>query len=147
MVSACGSSCLERGAWGALWAATTGVLARGRYPEGDDEEAQRVAADLRRATFLAEPRADIMRWKYRKLLMNLENAVEALCGPVRRENHMVTEARREGVECLRAAGIPFVSDEDDPSQREKTLELRPINGQRRGGGSSWQSLERRTHSI
>ena len=143
----CAAGHLAPGVVQAYYAPTTGILDIGRFPEGVDEVAQRVAADLRRATFLAEPRADIMRWKYRKLLMNLGNAVDALCGPVRREHHIVTEARREGVECLRAAGIPFVSDEGDPSQREKTLELRPINGQRRGGGSSWQSLERRTHSI
>ena len=33
----------------------------------------------RRSTPMARP--DIMRWKYRKLLSNLANAVEALCGP------------------------------------------------------------------
>ena len=143
----CAAAHLAPGMGQAYYAPTTGILDIGRFPDGVDEVALRVAAAFRRATFLAEPRADIMRWKYRKLLMNLGNAVEALCGSVRKEHQIVTEARREGVACLRAAGIPFVSDEDDPSQREKTLELRPINGQRRGGGSSWQSLERRTHSI
>ena len=39
-----------------------------------------LAAALRAAHIESEPRPDIMRWKYRKLLNNLGNAVQALCG-------------------------------------------------------------------
>ena len=37
-----------------------------------------------------------MRWKYRKLLMNLANAVEALSGPAGRGSALAKEAQREG---------------------------------------------------
>ena len=33
------------------------------------------------AGFLSDPKPDIMRWKYKKLLLNLGNAIEAICGP------------------------------------------------------------------
>jgi 2-dehydropantoate 2-reductase len=127
----------------------TGILDIGRYPSGVDALAEDVAAVLRDATFHAEVRADIMRWKYRKLLMNLGNAAEALCGAAARGSAIVSEARREGTRCLTAAGIPCVSEEeeDEAARREKRLELRPIDGQKRPGGSSWQSLARATRSI
>jgi 2-dehydropantoate 2-reductase len=150
----CATAHLKPGVVQAWYAPTTGILDIGRYPAGADEVSGSVAAAFRRSTFLAEDRADIMRWKYRKLLMNLGNAVEALSGRLERGNAIVGEARREGVECLTAAGIPFVPEEPlgaagapSPSSREKTLELRPIDGQYRGGGSTWQSLERRTYRL
>jgi 2-dehydropantoate 2-reductase len=153
----CATAHLKPGVVQAWYSPTTGILDIGRYPAGADEVSGSVAAAFRRSTFLAEDRADIMRWKYRKLLMNLGNAVEALSGRVERSNAIVGEARREGVECLTAAGIPFVPEEPageaggpsapSASSREKALELRPIDGQYRGGGSTWQSLERRTHRL
>jgi 2-dehydropantoate 2-reductase len=155
----CATAHLTPGVVQAWYAPATGILDIGRYPgaranEADEDQVSgSVAAAFRRSTFLAEPRGDIMRWKYRKLLMNLGNAVEALCGRLERGNAIVREARREGVECLTAAGIPFVPEEPEaeggpsPSSRERTLELRPIDGQYRGGGSTWQSLERRTHRL
>jgi 2-dehydropantoate 2-reductase len=126
-----------------------GILDIRRYPSAADPFAEEVAAVLRGATFHSEARADIMRWKYRKLLMNLGNAAEALCGASARGNAILAEARREGVACLAAAGIPFVSEEgeEDPARREKRLELRQIDGLKRQGGSSWQSLARATRSI
>jgi 2-dehydropantoate 2-reductase len=164
----CATAHLTPGVVQAWYAPTTGILDIGRYPAATQPTAQSpkprpqsgpasaaatdtfadtVAAAFRRSTFLSEPRADIMRWKYRKLLMNLGNAVEALCGSAARGSAIVDQARREGVECLNAAGIGFISDESDPLRREKTLEFRPIDGRTRGGGSTWQSLERGATSI
>ena len=54
-----------------------------------------------------------MRWKYRKLLMNLANAVEALAGPEGRFGPLAREAQREGREVLAAAGIDVASVEED----------------------------------
>ena len=48
---------------------------------------------------------------------------------------------------LRAAGIDFASNEEDAALRGDTLRIRPIGTERRGGGSSWQSLERRTGRV
>jgi len=41
--------------------------------------APRIAAALRDASFESVARADVMRWKYAKLLKNLSNGVNALC--------------------------------------------------------------------
>ncbi|MGH3248255.1 MAG: ketopantoate reductase family protein, partial [Trebonia sp.] len=57
-----------------------GLLWVGRYPGGTDDAIKRVAADLAGSRFLAPVSPEVMRWKYRKLLGNLGNAIEALCG-------------------------------------------------------------------
>ena len=62
-------------------APVSGMLDLGRYPAGLGERGQTIADAIATTTFLSVARPDIMRWKYRKLLMNLANAVEALAGP------------------------------------------------------------------
>jgi 2-dehydropantoate 2-reductase len=124
-------------------APTTGLLDLGRYPEGVDAVAEEVAAALSGATFGSQARPDIMRWKYRKLILNLGNAVEAVCGPeAARSTPLVRMARAEGEACLQAAGIDAVSIDDDRARRGDLFQLRPVSGHERQGGSSWQSLAR-----
>ncbi len=62
----------------------SGLLDLGRFPAGIDEPGQAIADAIATTTFQSVARPDIMRWKYRKLLMNLANAVEALSGPEHR---------------------------------------------------------------
>jgi 2-dehydropantoate 2-reductase len=124
-----------------------GILDVGRYPEGSDTVAESLAAAFRTATFHAEARVDIMRWKYTKLLMNLGNAVEALSGPSARASEIARRARREGIAVLTAAGIAFVSDDDFVARRGDLIRPQAIGGGPRPGGSSWQSLERGTGRI
>jgi len=124
-----------------------GILDVGRYPAGSDAVADALAAAFVAATFHAEARHDIMRWKYTKLLMNLGNAVEALCGPSARVSEIARLARAEGIAALRAAGIDFVSDEDFSERRGDLITLRAIGGGPRPGGSTWQSLQRGTGRI
>jgi 2-dehydropantoate 2-reductase len=126
---------------------TPGILHLGRFPAGVDEVSEQTAAALRDATFAAEARPDIMRWKYTKLLMNLANAAEAAFAPSDARNSVAQRVRQEGASVLRAAGIDFASNEEDAALRGDTLRIRPIGSQRRGGGSSWQSLERRTGTV
>jgi 2-dehydropantoate 2-reductase len=126
---------------------TTGILDTGRYPRGEDDVAQTVAAAFRSSTFDADAVADIMRWKYTKLLMNLANAVEAASGHDEQAAELIRLARREGVAALRAAGIEFASREEDQARRGDLLQLRPVGDVPRSGGSSWQSLARGTGSI
>src|SRR5262249_20865534 len=45
-----------------------------------DSTIERIAGDLAKSRFLAPVSTDVMRWKYAKLLDNLGNAIEALCG-------------------------------------------------------------------
>jgi 2-dehydropantoate 2-reductase len=125
----------------------TGMLDIGCYPAGVDDLAAELAAAFSAATLPSEARPDVMRWKYTKLLMNLGNAIEALCGPAAWETDVYARVRAEGEAVLRAAGIDFVSEAEDRERRGDLLRLRPVGGERRGGGSSWQSLARGTGSI
>jgi 2-dehydropantoate 2-reductase len=139
---------LQPGVVVAHLAPTTGLLDIGRYPEGVDTAAEDVAAALSAATFGSEARPDVMRWKYRKLILNLGNAVEAVCGPeAAGSTPLVRMARAEGEACLEAAGIDAVSIADDRARRGDVFELRPVPGHERQGGSSWQSLARGLHSV
>jgi 2-dehydropantoate 2-reductase len=45
------------------------------------------------------------------------------------------------------AGIDYASAEEDRARRGDLLTWQPVGGARRGGGSSWQSLQRSTGSI
>lgn len=143
----CPATHVEPGVVLAHAAPVTGILDVGRYPAGVDETAVAVAEALRTSGFESEARRDIMRWKYAKLLRNLGNAVEAVCGPQARGGEASKRARREGEECLEAAGIDVASAEEDDARRGDLVRMRPIAGKRWGGGSSWQSLVRGAGSI
>ena len=98
----------------------------------------------RAATFESIPRPDVMRWKYRKLLMNLANAVEALCEPGDDANEL---GRRGPPRRLRGAARRRAST----SRRSKRIASGAATGSRpawrAGGGSTWQSLRRGTGSL
>jgi 2-dehydropantoate 2-reductase len=142
MVVMCPSAHLEPGRVEARWTPVTGLLDLGRYPTGVDPMAEEIAAALRAATFGSEPRPDIMRWKYRKLIMNLANAALALCGPSEELRPLVKLLQDEGEACLASAGIELVTRDED-RQRRGELTTRPSPG----GDSSTQSLSRRLGSI
>ncbi|MDT0307135.1 2-dehydropantoate 2-reductase N-terminal domain-containing protein [Streptomyces sp. DSM 44917] len=140
---------LEPGVITAGGSPLTGMLITGGYPGGSDTTARRVAADLEKSQFLAPVTREVMRWKYAKLLTNLVNALEALCGPVRGEPlaGVGARAREEGVAALAAAGIPHATPEEEAELRGDRVRLLPVAGVERGGGSSWQSLRRGAGSI
>src|SRR5262249_6402941 len=143
----CPTGHLEPGVVEAYSSPTTGLLDVGQYPTGVDSTAHTIAAALEAATFKSEPRDDIMRWKYQKLLMNLGNAIEAACGPAARGSDVARLALREALACFEAAGIEFVSRDEDLARRGNLLQLHDVGDRKRGGGSSWQSLARGTGTI
>jgi 2-dehydropantoate 2-reductase len=120
----------------------TGILDVGRYPTGVDDLARDLAAAFTTATFSSEARGDVMRFKWSKLLMNLGNALEAICGGDARGSALFPAARVEGRAVLEAAGIDAASDEEELARRGDLITMRRIDGERRGGGSTWQSLTR-----
>jgi len=127
---------------------SSGLLDVGRYPHGVDELCTSLAATLSAATFGSIPRDDIMAWKYRKLLMNLGNAIEAVCGRSGFDGRLYEMVHAEGEAVLDAAGISVTSPEDDRARRGDALTIQPVGGEhRRAGGSTWQSLQRRTGAI
>jgi 2-dehydropantoate 2-reductase len=119
-----------------------GILDVGRYPSGVDEVAREVAAALSSSGFSSEAVPDVMRRKYAKLLMNLGNALDAACGPGARGSVLFRRAQEEARACFAAAGIDAASDEEDRARRGTLLQVKPIGGKPRGGGSTWQSLAR-----
>jgi 2-dehydropantoate 2-reductase len=143
----CPASHLQPGVVVAWSTPISGLLDLSRHPEGADDVAEAVAADLRAATFDSFAVPDIRPWKRRKLILNLGNAVEALCGPSERVGPLVDRLSAEGEAALAAAGLPTVTVAEDLARRGDLLQLGTVAGQRRQGGSSWQSLERSTGDI
>ena len=123
-----------------------GRIDLGRYPGGDDATAAAIAGALRAAGFASDVRADIMRWKRGKLLSNLANAVEALCGLTGRSSEIARLARAEGLACFAAAGLSSTTADEDAALRAE-LRVGTIAGANRAGGSTWQSLARRAGSV
>jgi 2-dehydropantoate 2-reductase len=143
----CPATHLEPGVVQASSTPVTGLMDLGRWPSGTDDVADALARLLSASTFSSESRDDIQRWKWGKLLMNLGNAVEAICGHDEEGLELVARSREEGVACLAAAGIAFVDGEEEAARRSGLLTPRPIAGARRGGGSTWQSLTRSLGSV
>jgi 2-dehydropantoate 2-reductase len=125
----------------------TGLLDIGRYPTGIDQVNEAVAADLSAATFSSHAVEDIRRWKNRKLLTNLGNAIEAVCGPHERQGPLGHLLLAEGTAVLSAAEAEAATEEEDRDRRADLLRLGKIAGHARPGGSSWQSLQRRTGDV
>jgi 2-dehydropantoate 2-reductase len=131
-------------AWGAPH---PGGLDVGRYPDAPvDDLVSAVSRGFEAAGFQSTPRPDVSRWKRRKLVMNVGNAVQALVG-LGRGQRLRELATAEAEACFAAAGLEVASTEEDVANREGRMEITDIPGLTRGGGSSWQSLVRGTGSI
>ena len=138
---------LEPGVVEANAGPTTGILDVGRVPGSIDDVALAVSSAFAASTFVSEPRADIMRWKYGKLLNNLGNAIDALAGRDARRSDLAVRARAEGEAALAAAGIDVITREEDATRRGDILPWGGAAASSRGGSSSWQSLARGTGAI
>jgi 2-dehydropantoate 2-reductase len=141
---------LEPGLVLAYGAARTGTLDLGRYPHGVDDRCIEICGAIERSRFGATPREDIMLLKYAKLIVNVGNAVQAIVGAGRPEDadELERRARAEAVEVMRAAGIAYEDDEvTDVRGRWERWQIRDIEGYPREGGSTWQSLTRRTGAV
>ncbi|MEU8320930.1 2-dehydropantoate 2-reductase N-terminal domain-containing protein [Nonomuraea sp. NPDC048881] len=138
---------LEPGVVAAYGRPYSGLLHVGRYPRGVDDLAGQIADDLGKHGLLARATPDVMRWKHGKLLNNLGNAVEALVGHADGMADLADRARAEAVSVFEHAGIPYSTAEDERRVRGHQVDVVPIEGVRRGGGSSWQSLARGSGSI
>jgi 2-dehydropantoate 2-reductase len=123
-----------------------GVLDLGRYPRGADERAPLVAADLAAAGYASRALEEPMRWKHSKLLGNLGNSLQALCGHEADTSELSARVREEALRCYEAAGIEHISDEER-DERTGSMSMQPVHGERHRGGSSWQSMMRGAGSI
>ncbi|MFC8130235.1 ketopantoate reductase family protein [Streptomyces sp. NPDC057302] len=127
----------------------SGILHLGRYPEGSDDTVRAIAEDLGQSHFDAPVVDDVMRWKYAKLVANMVNSIEAVSGVIDGDEGraLLRQARAEGEAVLAAAGIPYTSQQEEQKVRGGRIRFEPFDDVPRGGGSSWQSLNRGTGSI
>jgi len=124
-----------------------GRLDTGRWPDGVDERAERIVADLGAAGFRGRPEPAVMRWKYRKLVQNLANAADAACSPDDPDlAELARAARAEGERVISAAGIAIASRDED-AERRGDLQIAPVPGRTREGSSTRQSLRRGAGSV
>ncbi|MEP7125204.1 MAG: 2-dehydropantoate 2-reductase N-terminal domain-containing protein [Byssovorax sp.] len=123
-----------------------GALDVGSYPIGADALVSEIVSDLSRAGFDARVEPRIMRLKYGKLLTNLANALQALAGPAGLDPALLARMEAEAIACFQAAGIEFASLAEVVRRGAAVGDL-PVEGSRRGGGSTWQSLLRGTGTI
>jgi 2-dehydropantoate 2-reductase len=122
-----------------------GLLIMGKYPGGNDEILESVAAALRAAGFTVTTTTDVMSYKWGKLVENLGNAVDAITDSNRSEiNDIIRAVRDEAKEVLLKAGISWKPQhevlKDYPS-------IVPPQGITKFEGSTWQSLKRRQGSV
>ena len=124
-----------------------GVLDIGFYPNGTDHLALRIANELDNGGFTSLVDPDIMRWKYAKLLMNLRNALQAICGFDAPYGEIAQILQEEAQACFQAAGIEFATEEEIIERSRDKFQRGEIDGNTRTGSSSWQSLERGSPTI
>lgn len=131
----------------------SGLLDLGLVPSGVDALATTMSTDLSASGFVSQPVADVMRWKHAKLLRNLGNAIEALCGHDLDDADLEVIAdlderlRDEAIACLTAAGIGWTADDEWVERRREQVTHTPVEGRSRAGGSTWQSLARGAGSV
>lgn len=128
-------------------APTAGILDSGVYPGGVDDFISGVCNDLEQSNFSAKPDPKVMRYKYTKLIMNLGNAVQVVCGADADGKDVVARARAEAIACYNAASIDFATDDEFFGRRGNFITVKPVEGGARVGSSSWQSVERGTGSV
>jgi 2-dehydropantoate 2-reductase len=107
-----------------------------------------MCSHLRQAGFESDPRPDIMRYKHAKLVLNLANAAQAVCGLDDDITELSARVVAEARAVLHAAGIPHdAAHVEDATGRLKRWRLREVAGRLPGGNSSWQSVARGTGTI
>jgi 2-dehydropantoate 2-reductase len=124
----------------------TGKIDVGRFPHGVDATVTAVTDALTASQFESRPNPAIMDAKYAKLVDNLANAFQAVCGVgATGLDDLIETARIEGRAVLDAAGISYLP-EDPANQPQNFLwqGVGEIPGRPPAGGSTWQSLTRGT---
>lgn len=120
----------------------------GRYPQGVDDLAKTVAAELKVAGFITKTSEDVMPYKWGKLMSNLSNAIDAITGTQgERVGELAEAAQKELSESLAQAGIRWINQEDLMKEMPETMA--PLRGSLKTteGSSTWQSLTREQGSV
>ncbi len=124
-----------------------GVLDLGLYPQGMDDLTVEIAKDLEASGFSSQPDPNIMRWKYTKLLFNLDNVLSAIFESDEPTDNISKAIREEALACYHAAGIEYASFEEMRERSRNFFKRTEIEGSPRMGSSTWQSLARGRTSV
>lgn len=137
---------LEPGVVDAHGAPHNAIVDLGRIPSGVDDTCVALSAALEASGLASRPTADVLRWKYAKLLNNLANSADALLDDRDAVGEMWARARAEALACFAAAGIDAATEDEDRARRDGVMTFTEIEGRPRGGGSTWQSFARGSDS-
>lgn len=124
-----------------------GIYDLGRFPNGSDADDAALAEALQAANVAAFVQDDVMASKYGKLLMNTLNMVQAALGAGVDQGDLPKRIRAEGEAALNAAGIAWRDVGAKDPRRDALMRNVKLDGTRRVGGSTLQSLTRGTGSI
>ena len=120
----------------------------GRYPVGTDKFTDAVAEELRIAGYFVRTTADVMPYKWGKLMTNLGNAVGAITNGDWESTRPIYRATFEEAQAIVAkAGIKWISQEQ--VARDWPEITAPLRGQinTEEQSSTWQSLARHQGSV
>ena len=143
---------LEPGEVIASAAPLTGALHAGRYPSGVDRTIEAVCAALRASNFISDAEPEPMKFKYRKLQLNLGNGLEVVVGQRAwgaggAMGDVAARLREEAVACYRAAGIEWMDPDEYQRRVSDHYRAQPVGGEARGASSTWQSVLRGHSTI
>jgi 2-dehydropantoate 2-reductase len=124
-----------------------GVLDLSRYPHGVDSLTEEISKDLEASGFSSRAYPDIMRWKYTKLLFNLDNVLSAIFRSDEPVEDISQAIKEEALNCFQAAGIAYASTDEMRERSRNVFKRTEIEGSPRMGSSTWQSLARGLTSV
>ncbi len=120
----------------------------GRYPDGTDGITEAVAEELRTAGYFVRTAANVMPYKWGKLMTNLGNAIDAITDGDRESIQPIHRAVFEEARAIvQKAGIKWISQEQ--VARDWLEITAPLHGQlnTEAQSSTWQSLARHQGSV
>jgi 2-dehydropantoate 2-reductase len=141
------ASYLEPGRVEVFASPVLGVLDVGRWPRGGDERATEMAETFAAAGYASIATEEIATMKWGKLLSNVMNALEVLCGANARRDELSEMVRDEAEVCLRAHGVDVARAKQLMKERSNLVPYHAIGSGRRVGNSSWQSVLRGTGTV
>ena len=152
MLIALPATFLEPGIVIASAAPLSGVLHTGSYPSGVTAVSEALSVALRKSNFLCDEEPHVMRFKHRKLLMNLANGLEIITGEKAWEAggqmaEIAAKLRQEGIACFEAAGMDYTPVDEYTARVNGNYRSQPIDGQARSASSSLQSILRGHQTV
>lgn len=124
-----------------------GIFDTGLYPRGSNAHDEGLAEALNAANIATFVQEDVMKLKYGKLFINLNNILEGVLGRGVECKRIFDLLKREAAAALEAAGIAWTDVGGADPMRDEYMRFKPIEGVSYDGGSTTQSLMRGAGSV